>query len=117
MTIYADIAESVLDVLPDFTIGGPTWTRIRTSGSGITGAVSTSTASITAYVIRGKPDVLAAALAGTQVYDAPWLLFAALGTSIQANDNITDGTRIYRIKGTPSTDLGMMLVEVEPKQV
>lgn len=117
MTIYADIAESILGVLPDFTVGGPTWTRTRTSGAGITSAVSTSTASVTAYVIRGKTDTLRGALPGTQVYDAPWLLFAALGTSIQADDLVSDGTLAYRVKSIPSIDLGMMLVEVEPASI
>ncbi len=116
MTIYSDIASAILGVLPDFTIGGSGWTDTRTTGDGVTSAVSTANHSVTAYIIRDKVDKFAQALAGTPTPDAPFLVFAQLSTNIQVNDlltNTTDSSIKFRVKGPLSVDLGMMIGEVE----
>jgi hypothetical protein len=116
VTIYSDIASAILGVLPDFTIGGSGWTVTRTTGDGVTSAVTTATHSITAYVIRDKVDKFAQALAGTPTPDAPFVIFAQLSTNVQVNDlltNTTDSTVKFRVRGPLSTDLGMMIGEVE----
>jgi hypothetical protein len=116
VTIYSDIASAILGVLPDFTIGGSGWTVTRTTGDGVTSAVTTATHSITAYVVRDKVDKFAQALAGTPTPDAPFVIFAQLSTNVQVNDlltNTTDSTVKFRVRGPLSTDLGMMIGEVE----
>ncbi len=114
MSIYADIAESVLGFLPDFAIGGITsWTVTRSSGDGVTGAVTTATHSITAYAIRDRIDSLTPNIAGSLIADAPFVLFAASNANIQVNDKLTNGSYAFRVKGTPKTDLGMLICEIE----
>ena len=113
MSIYDSIAASILPILPQFSVGASTWTVTRaTSGNGVTGAVSTSSAgSKTLYFVRNNVDRLGFNVAGTELASAEWLCFAALGVDIRVHDicvSADDSTRKFRITGAPQKDFGLI---------
>ena len=114
MSIYAVIAAAILPVLPDFSVGGSTWTVYRASGDGpsepITVAIDGDPR--TAYIVRNDINKRALALPDVLIYTAEWLCFAELGTDLQVDDILVsedDNTRVFSIAGDVTTDLGLIL--------
>jgi hypothetical protein len=112
-SIYPSIAAAILPVLPDFSVGGSTWSIQRATGDGVTSAASVASAgSKVLYFVRNKVDGLGINLAGTPLASAEWLCFTRLGVDIRVNDlctSSTDSTRKFRITGAPQTDFGLIL--------
>ena len=115
MSIYTSIAASILPVLPDFSVGGSTWTLTRVaSGNGVTGAVTVGTVAggnKTLYFVRNAVDKLGMNVAGTELASAEWLCFAATGVDVRKDDlctSATDSTRKFRITGAPQNDFGLI---------
>jgi hypothetical protein len=112
VSIYDAIAASILPVLPQFSVGGSTWTVTRASGDGVASTVSVSSAgSKTLYFVRNAVDKLGFNVAGTQLASAEWLCFARLGVDIRVNDvcvSSDDSTRAFRITGAPQKDFGFL---------
>ena len=113
MSIYTDIAAAILPILPDFSVGGSSWTVTRATGDGVTGSVSTGSAgSKTLYFVRNAVDRLGVNLTDTVLASAEWLCFATDGVDVRMNDlctSATDSTRKFRITGAPQDDFGMLL--------
>lgn len=121
MSIYDQIAASILPILPSFSVGGSSWTVTRLStGNGVTGAVTTASAGTkTLYFIRNTVDSMGINLAGTALASAEWLCFARLGVDIRVNDvctSVDDTTRAFRIIGAPQNDFGLLLAPVAVAQ-
>lgn len=113
-SIYTDIAAAILPILPDFSVGGSTWTVVRASGDGVsTGITSTTiTPSQTLYFVRNAVDKLKLSLPNTVLATAEWLCFAATTANVAVDDlctSTTDSTRKFRITGRPETDFGLIL--------
>lgn len=113
MTLYADIGAAVLGVVPDFTVGGPSWTRTRTTAHTPTTDGTTSTATITLYVVEGSKARMRGATTGMPVLDSSWLGFGASSVSLQAGDKITDGTYTFLVTGAPQTYSGFLMAPME----
>lgn len=120
MSIYDAIAAAILPVLPDFSVGGSTWTVTRASGDGVTSAVTVGTVAggdKTLYFVRNKVDRLGLNMAGSVFASAEWLCFASDGTDVRVNDictSTTDSTRKFRITGAPQDDFGLLFAPCLP---
>ena len=110
MTIYAAIAAAVFPALPQFAVGGPSFTGTRATGGNVASdPTSTALASRTIYFIPAKLEDFQKTFPGVPIFSAPWYGFAAAGVDIQAQDTYTDGTLTYRIVGAPATEYGFVL--------
>jgi hypothetical protein len=115
MSIYPSIAASILPVLPQFSVGGVSWTITRATGDGVTSAATTGTVAggnKTLYFVRNAVDKLGVNLAGSPLASAEWLCFAADNVDIRVNDlctSVDDSTRKFRITGAPQDDFGLIL--------
>lgn len=87
--IQSAFLEGALLVGQLFGVGGSSWTRTRTSGSGETAAPSTATGTITGYVRRMKRTRMVIAQAGAAVPDDQWTLTAESDQDIRPRDRIT----------------------------
>ena len=68
------LRDVVLSVAPAYAIHPATWRSTITSGNGVTGDTTTSTgATYTVYVMKGKPAGLSLSLPGVEVGPAKWL--------------------------------------------
>ena len=118
MTIYASIAASVFPALPQFAVGGPSFTGQRASGG--TPAADPTLSSLSArtiYFIPAKLEDFQATFPNVQIFTAPWYGFAAAGVDIRAGDVYTDGTLAYVITGAPAAEYGFVLAPATPTQV
>lgn len=110
MTIYAAIAAAVLPVLPQFAVGGPSFTGTHTTGGNTGAATVTSLGARTLYFIPASLETFVTTFPEARIWAAPWLVFAALGVDIQEGDTYTDGAgHAYRITGRPVTHYGFVL--------
>jgi hypothetical protein len=110
MSIYAAIAASVFPALPQFAVGGPSFTGQRTSGgTPVADATVTSLNATTIYFIPAKLEDFKLTFPDVPVFTAPWYGFALAGTDIQAQDVYTDGALTYLITGEPATQYGFVL--------
>jgi hypothetical protein len=111
-TIYSAVAQSILPVLPMFTLLStttPTLYREATPATPSQDAVVASDGTRTLYVIPAKSPFLAQAMPGTQVYTCDYFIMGALSQSLEAEQVITDGTRAFYTTGAPNRDFGLIL--------
>lgn len=109
------IADATLDtILPTFGIGGPTWTRTRLTGDGVTADRTSATASVTgARAVPNAGSKLQQAAAGVGVFASDWLIMGEPDTDLADQDVITDGEYTFRLTGAPATTLGYLLAPAE----
>lgn len=70
-------------------VGGTSWTRTRTSGSGETAAPSTSSATVTGYMRRRQRTRMVMAQPGAKVPDDQWVFTAEETADVRAGDRLT----------------------------
>src|SRR5262249_57184130 len=99
--------------------GGPSWTRSRTTGAGVSAAVSAAPdATVTGYAVRAQADMLAAAPAQTPIPIGIWRWYGASGQDILAHDTLTsqaDSAIAFLVRDI-DTDAGLMIVTIDPKR-
>jgi hypothetical protein len=110
-TIYADIADARLaDIAELMNVGGPTWTRTRRSGDGVTAAkTETVTAGVgPLWLMPKRLQAQSSSLPGVLVTLETFVWNAAPGFDLQAGDEYTDGTTTAIVSGEPSATNGVL---------
>lgn len=112
---YTDLGAALLsDVFPLFAIGGPSWTRTRTTGNTPAADGTTTSGSVTLYVLDNRSR-RAVGLTGAPLLDTAWVAYGATSVDLQAGDTITDGTYTYAVIGKPETHQGFMAAPLEAR--
>ena len=108
-TIYDEFA-TIPDDIAEFSVGGPLFTGVRsTVGTPAADPTLTALSSRTLVFIAAQLETFVTTFPEVRIWNAPWLVFARLGVSVQANDLFTDGTYKYHIIATPVTHYGFVL--------
>lgn len=85
-----------------FGVHGSSWTISRTTGDGITARPEAEdVGTVTGYVVRKRPDVVAVVAAPDYTPTSDWQFVAALPADVQEGDTLTsveDGA-VYQVMG------------------
>ena len=90
-----------------FGVGGSSWTAVRTTGDGITAATSTTSRTVTAFVVPAAAEQQATAAPGVVLPLVRYELIAVTGTDVLPGDVVTsvaDTTLSFRVQ--PFTPVG-----------
>lgn len=114
----ARIATAELNNAKRYTPYGAEWTRSRVTGRKPNDAGTTSTATITGYIVEKKlqPVPLLQPLGGAGVSATvrQWQWVSGAGESVSVGDVLTnaeDTTVVYRISTTPETGSGNLVAD------
>lgn len=108
MSIYAEFATLPTEI-ESFSVGGPAFTGVRPSRTGLAAPTYASIASCRLVFVAQALEGFARTFPEVLVWKAPWLVFALLGVDVQAGDIYTDGTAQYQIAATPVLHYGFVL--------
>lgn len=110
-TIYPIVARARLNILAQkFNRGGPTWTRTRSTGDGVSAPKTEATTANVGplWLMPKRLQAESTSLPGVMVTVETFVWNAAPGFDLLAGDVYTDGTVTATVSGEPSATYGVL---------